>query len=162
MTDFKVGNRVKITKDFPSATHRWLKGDLAVIRSYGHSRDMFCLEADDGRKETFHSDHLELVPGSAPTGPRKLECPYCQAHDSFYEVNRSTNTSDIYFVDADTGEIGWTGDTNYGDPTEVVGYECGNCQTEIEDWYFDPAKRAAHDEEAIRAAQESLDAILSS
>jgi protein-arginine kinase activator protein McsA len=92
--------------------------------------------------------------GIVTEGNKRLyACDNCGSTDCFAEVNKSVNESSIDYIDADTGSVEWTGETEYGDPDDHLHYVCTNCDKEFDESAFDPKERIA---EALAGLEELL------
>lgn len=73
---------------------------------------------------------------------RSFACPNCGETDSFVHHFTTKAWSLIDNIDADTGVIDWTGESDTDcDELADLGYECGYCTHRFTKDDFDPTKR---------------------
>lgn len=136
-----VGDRVKLGRDWP---HYNLKsGDRGTVVAGFPPGGSASIQIHWDAKSTPDSNHWHYTHIAKVPMPNTHFTCSCGATDSFIENWTATNHSVIDWIDADTGKIHWTGDSELGENPTHVNYQCTHCGATYRKADFDPATRIA-------------------
>ena len=99
------------------------------------------------------------APPSVNVGTKRwVACPGCGETGRWSELHQAVNQSFIDWIDADTGEVHWSGETELGDSGDFISFQCTNCGHEIKNQKaFDPTAKIAEMMAGLEALAEEYE-----